>query len=208
MNQIIWNVFKDLCFTFYFENHVEVKFKFSSSTFFENKNKRDYTKKLKGKSVYFVMLCFVWKDYSSWENLSLISLIDQRLMFSIWRSKVLLKRTRSFDIRNFFYFDDMYFKRLFHSHSIKELLNILLWNDTHLSYDFLVSNWLSNITQSLKVYVFFEDMKFCISKVNLWERSFYASEAIFVTQITWLALARARTFAMNFEYDACAWRAY
>ena len=29
-----------------------------------------------------------------------------------------------------------------------------------------------------------------------------------VTQIIWFALARARTFVMNFEYDACAWRAY
>lgn len=65
MDQTIWSAFKDLCFTFYSESHVEAKSRFPSPTFFEVKVRRDHTKKLTGKGVYSVMLRSVWKDYSS-----------------------------------------------------------------------------------------------------------------------------------------------
>lgn len=88
-------------------------------------------------------------------------------MLPVWRPEVLLKRTRSFSIRSFFYLDDMYSRCLLHPHSVRELPSILSWSDTHLSYDFPVPNWLSDIAQPLRAYVSFEDMKICISKVNL-----------------------------------------
>ena len=54
-------------------------------------------------------------------------------------------------------------------------------------------------------------MRFTFIKDRLFDESFSFSIKnfeTFVTQIPWLALARARTPAMDPEYDACAWRAY